>query len=241
MIQAAEAKPMSAMPSSVFRGVAVFFRCRAAAREFGYLSADVADLPRCLGLPVGGPNGALGHAQAAAVAVPESDGVLVLPVDLQAELAVVELPGRGEVGGQQRGGDRMVSEHGNVTPVVRAPAGLRGLDVGVVVEQVLRVVLALDRGDAGAPSAPVARSRAASVEGGSLTSGVTGTAGWPVAPMRSLVSLMSSMSPRTMRVPRSARPAAMAWPMPWAAPVTSATRPVWGSEVLFGGMWPALV
>jgi hypothetical protein len=26
-----------------------------------------------------------------------------------------------------------------------------------------------------------------------------------------------------------------------AAPVTSATRPVWGSEVLFGGLWPALV
>src|SRR5260370_16617592 len=77
------------------------------------------------------------------------------------------------------------------------------------------------------PSASVTRSRAASVEDGSLTSGVTGTAGWPVAPMRSLASLTSSMSPRTMRVPRSARPAAMAWPMPWAAPVTSATRPVY--------------
>jgi hypothetical protein len=37
----------------------------------------------------------------------------------------------------------MVSEHGNVTAVVRAPAGLRGLDVGGVVEQVLRVVFLL--------------------------------------------------------------------------------------------------
>jgi len=123
----------------------------AAGAEFGYLSADVADLPRCLGLLVGGPNGALGHVQAGAVAVPESDGVLVLPVDLLAELAEVELPGRGEVGGQQRGGDRMVSKPGNVTRVVRAPAGLRGLDVGVVVEQVLRVVFPVDRGDVGAP------------------------------------------------------------------------------------------
>jgi hypothetical protein len=26
------------------------------------------------------------------------------------------------------------------------------------------------------------------------------------------------------------------WPMPRAAPVTSATRPAWGSEVLFGGV-----
>src|SRR6266404_5471855 len=81
-------------------------------RTFGHLGADVADLPRCLDLLVGGPNGALGHVQAGAVAVPESDGVLVLPVDLQAELAVVELPGCGEVGGQQRGGDRMVSKPG---------------------------------------------------------------------------------------------------------------------------------
>ncbi len=30
--------------------------------------------------------------------------------------------------------------------------------------------------------------------------------------------------------------AAMAWPMPWAAPVTSATRPVWGSEVLLASV-----
>src|SRR5689334_10058419 len=44
-----------------------------------------------------------------------------------------------------------------------------------------------------------------------------------------------------MRVPRPARPAAMAWPMPRAAPVTSATRPAWGSEVLLAGMWPAVV
>ena len=38
---------------------------------------------------------------------------------------------------------------GNVTRVVRPPAGLRGLDVGVVVEQVLRVVFPVDRGDVG--------------------------------------------------------------------------------------------
>jgi hypothetical protein len=152
MIQAAQAKPMSAMPSSVFGpGVSQSSTLIAAGAEFGYLSTDVADLPRCLGLLIGGPDGALGHVQAGAVAVPESDGVLVLPVDLQTELAEVELPGRGEVGGQQRGSDRMVSKPGNVTPAVRAPAGLRGLDVGVVVEQVLKVVLPLDRADAGAP------------------------------------------------------------------------------------------
>src|SRR5580693_260023 len=90
------------------------------------------------------------------------------------------------------------------------------------------------------PSASVARSRAASVEGGSLTSSVTGTAGWPVAPMRSLVSFMSSISPRTMRVRRSARSAAMAWPMPWR--LGRQRNPSGGgSGVLFGGMWPALV
>jgi hypothetical protein len=77
-------------------GVAVF-DLDAAGAEFGYLGADVADLPRCLGLLAGGPNGALGHVQAGAVAVAESDGVLVLPVDLQAELAVVELRFRGPV------------------------------------------------------------------------------------------------------------------------------------------------
>jgi len=150
MIQAAQAKPMSAMPSSVF-GPGVSQSSTLIAAEFGYLSADVADLPRCLGLLVGGPDGALGHVQAGAVTVPESDGVLVLPVDLQTELAEVELPGHGEVGSQQRGSDRMGSKPGNVTPVVRAPAGLRGLDIGVVVEQVLSVVLPLDRADAGAP------------------------------------------------------------------------------------------
>jgi hypothetical protein len=241
MIQAAQAKPMSAMPSSVFDpGVSQSSTLIAAGAEFGYLSADVADLPRCLGLLVGGPDGALGHVQAGAVAVPESDGILVLPVDLQTELAEVELPGHGEVGGQQRGSDRMVSKPGNVTPVVRAPAGLRGLDIGVVVEQVLRVVLPLDRADAGPPSASVTRSRAAS-RGRIADVGRHRNRRWPVAPMRSLASLTSSMSPRTMRVPRSARPAAMAWPMPRPAPVTSATRPAWGSEVLFGGMWPALV
>ena len=37
-------------------------------------------------------------------------------------------------------------------------------------------------------------------------------------------------------VPALGETAAMAWPMPWAAPVTSATRPVWGSEVLLAGM-----
>src|SRR5260370_31450584 len=94
-----------------------------------------------------------------------------------------------------------LSSRGNVTRVVRPPAGLRGLDVGVVVEQVLRGVFPLDRGDVGAPSASVARSRAASVEGGSLTSGVTGPAGGPVAPLRSLASLPSPTSPRTTRVP----------------------------------------
>ena len=240
MIQAAQAKPMSAMPSSVFGpGVSQSSTLIAAGAEFGYLSTNVADLPRCLGLLVGGPNGALGHVQAGAVAVPESDGVLVLPVDLLAELAEVELPGRDEVGGQQRGGDQMVSKPGNVTLVVRAPAGLRGLDVGRAgcwrcggtgsEDGVFLLIAAMPA----RPSASVTWSRAASVEGGSLTSGVTGTAGWPVAPMRSLASLTS---PRTMRVPRSARPAAMAWPMPRAAPVTSATRPAWGSEVLFGGV-----
>ena len=70
------------------------------------------------------------------------------PGRLPPELAVAELPCCGEVSGQQYGGDQMISNHRNVTPVVRAPAGLRGLDVGVVVEQVLRVVFPLDRGDA---------------------------------------------------------------------------------------------
>src|SRR6266851_8139148 len=235
MIQAAQAKPMSAMPSSVFGpGVSQSSTLIAAGAEFGYLSADVADLPRCLGLLVGGPNGALGHVQAGAVAVPESDGVLVLPVDLQAELAVVELPGRGEVGGQQHGSDRMVSKHGNVTPVVRAPVGLRGLDVGVVVEQVLRVVLPLDRADAGAPQCigdPVAcsfsRGRIADV-GCHRNRRVAGGA--------DEVARLTHVADVAENDPRSARPAAMAWPMPWAAPVTSATRPAWGSEVLFVGV-----
>src|SRR5216683_3538537 len=113
MIQAAQAKPMSAMPSSVFGpGVSQSSTLIAAGAEFGHLGTDVADLPRCLGLLVGGPNGALGHVQAGACAAPEHDGVLVLPDDLQPELAVVELPCCGKVGGQQHGGDRVLSKHG---------------------------------------------------------------------------------------------------------------------------------
>src|SRR5260370_323767 len=55
MIQAAQAKPMSAMPSSVFGpGVSQSSTLIAAGAEVGYLSADVADLPPCLGLVVGG-------------------------------------------------------------------------------------------------------------------------------------------------------------------------------------------
>src|SRR6266568_5556464 len=48
MIQAAQAKPMSAIPSSVFSpGCVVVFDLDAAAAGFGHLGADVADLPRC--------------------------------------------------------------------------------------------------------------------------------------------------------------------------------------------------
>ena len=49
------------------------------------------------------PTGAFGHVQVGAVAAPQYDGVLVLPVDLQPELAVAELPGCSEVGGRQHG------------------------------------------------------------------------------------------------------------------------------------------
>ncbi len=100
MIHAAQAKPMSAMPSSVFSpGGVVVFDLDAAGAEFGHLGADVADLPRRLGLLVGGPGGALGHVQVGAAAAAEHDGVLVLPYDLQPELAGVELPRCGEAGG----------------------------------------------------------------------------------------------------------------------------------------------
>src|SRR5262249_41247390 len=88
------------------------FDLDAAGAEFGHLGADVADLPRRLGLLVSGPDRALGQVQVGAAAAPEHDGVLVFPYDLQSELAVVELPGRGEVRGQQHGGDRMVTKHG---------------------------------------------------------------------------------------------------------------------------------
>src|SRR5258708_14577036 len=92
MIQAAQAKPMSAMPSSVFGpGVSQSSTLIAAGAEFGYLSADVADLPRCLGLLVGGPNGALGHVQAGAVSVPTSDGGLVPPFDLHTQRSAGDL------------------------------------------------------------------------------------------------------------------------------------------------------
>src|ERR1700745_2397577 len=47
------------------RGVVVF-DLDAAGAEFGQLGTDVADLPRCLGLLVGGPGGALGHVQVGA-------------------------------------------------------------------------------------------------------------------------------------------------------------------------------
>jgi hypothetical protein len=43
---------------------------------------------------------------------PEQDGVLVFPDDRQPELAVVELSGCGEVGGQEHGGDRVLSKRG---------------------------------------------------------------------------------------------------------------------------------
>jgi hypothetical protein len=49
-------------------------------------------------------------------------------------------------------------------PVFPPAAGSRGLDVGVVVEQVLRVVFPLDRGNVDAPSASVTRSRKARIQ-----------------------------------------------------------------------------
>lgn len=82
--------------------------------EFGHLGADAADLPRRLGLPVRGPGGALGHVQVDAVAAPDTMtfSFSLMTFGLQPELAAVRIPWRGEAGGQQNGGDRVLSEHG---------------------------------------------------------------------------------------------------------------------------------
>ena len=66
----------------------------------------------------------------------------------------------------------MVSKHGNVTPVVRAPAGLRGLDVGVVVEQVARLTHVVDvaENDAGSALGKTRGNRLADATAGPVTS-----------------------------------------------------------------------
>jgi hypothetical protein len=51
----------------VFGPGAGVFDVDAAGAEFGLLGAVVADLPRYLGLLVGGPGGALGHVQVGAL------------------------------------------------------------------------------------------------------------------------------------------------------------------------------
>jgi hypothetical protein len=99
MIQTTQAKPMSAMLSSV-SGPGV--------------SQSSTLMPRARSSATSARMSLTCHA------------AWVLPVGLQAELAEVELPGRGEVGGQQRGGDRMVSKPGNVTRVVRRPPAYAG-------------------------------------------------------------------------------------------------------------------
>src|SRR5215212_7264263 len=93
----------------------------AAGAQLSHFGPDVGDLPGRLGLGVGGPHGALGHVQVGAATALESDGVLILGQNLQRELVVVELPGRGKVLGQQHRRDRMLPQHGSSLPVVWRP------------------------------------------------------------------------------------------------------------------------
>ena len=81
-----------------------------------------------------------------------------------------------------------------------------------------------------------ASSRRASIEDGLLMSSVIVTAGWPVVAMSARFAVVTVIAVNDASSACSARPTAMACPMPREAPVTSATRPVWGAEVLVAGM-----
>src|SRR5512132_857115 len=76
------------------------------------LGPHVADMPGGLCLGVGGPGGALGHAQLGPAAAAKGDGGLALAPDLQAEPVMVEVLSGGEIGRQQHWVDRMGSKHG---------------------------------------------------------------------------------------------------------------------------------
>ena len=88
------------------------FDLDAAGAEFGHLGTDVADLPCRLGLLAGGPDGAVGHVQARAAAAPSTMAFPSSFMICSPGLPWLELPGCGEVGGQQARGDRVLSEHG---------------------------------------------------------------------------------------------------------------------------------